>query len=124
MRRNNFEITIVNQGIANRLPGNRIEINKKLLQRKYWKLLNEILSHEMAHTDIGYSEKDLMLDLMGFKQKRLYRNFILTTPSAWTQFFPIYYSRGRFYYDISVLFLWFFIFGVILFFISFVELLS
>jgi hypothetical protein len=94
-------------GIANRFNNNYIEINKKLFLKKYKPLLNEIIKHEKQHTDEGFSLRDLLLDLQGFENKKLYWSFIFTTPKSWVQFSPIYKSmKGGWYFDISVFILW------------------
>ena len=97
-----FKIYYVKYGIANRMKNQIIEVHQKLLCEKYKPLLLEIVEHEMKHSDKGYSRKDFILDTKGFKHRRLYNLFIITTPSAWLQFSPLYYSRGKWYWDWSV----------------------
>ena len=108
MKENNkgFIIKVVKYGIANRFPGRRIEINHRMLQERYKPLLQEILEHEMSHTDEGYTSHDLWLDFQGFKDKSLYHSFIFRNPSSWVQYSPFYRSEGRWYTDISLLIFW------------------
>lgn len=102
-----WEIRKTKWGIANRFSDNYIEINEKLFLEKYRPLLNEIITHEKSHTDKGFSWKDLILDLKGFKNKKLYYGFIVTTPKSLVQFSPIYKSmKGGWYFDISIFLLW------------------
>lgn len=107
-RYKDFRIEYVNYGIASRYKGKYIEINKKLLQNQYEPLLIEILTHEISHSDIGYSRKDFELDLQGFKNRKLYWKFILTTPNSWIQFLPLYHSNNKWKVDFSVFWLWLF----------------
>lgn len=104
-----FKVIYINNGIANRLPGNVILINKNLLNIKYYPLLLEIVEHEIKHTSEGYKRSDFLLDIKGFKHSWLYTKFILTNPSAWLQFSPIWHYKGKWYWDWSVFFLYVFI---------------
>lgn len=104
--KNKFKIYFVDYGIANRFSNYTIEIHKKLRQPQFAPLLKEIIEHEKKHTDKGFNWKDFLLDLNGFRNKRLYNKFIISTPTAWVQFVPLYYSRDRYYWDWSVFFLW------------------
>ena len=98
-----YKIEYVNHGIANRYSHNRIEIHKGLLTMEYVPLFTEILLHEMHHSDSSYSMEDFKLDAKGFKHSGLYRKFILTHPSSWIQFSPVYPSNGRWFWDITLL---------------------
>lgn len=101
-----FSIEFVNHGIANRFSDNRIEVHSKLLRPQFKDLLREILNHEKIHQTGNYGLYDFKLDLRGFKNKELYRYFILTTPSSWLQFLPIYPSKGKIYFDVALLASW------------------
>lgn len=101
-----FNIEYVNWGIANRFPNKQICLNKRLQDPEYSELHDEIIQHEMEHTDTGYSLKDFKLDLKGFKNKKLYRKFILKNPSSWIQFSPLIVYEGRIYFDINLLLFW------------------
>ena len=94
-----YTIKAVNYGIANRFPGYYIEYHKKLDQPAYKKLKKEIIEHEKKHSDKGYDIEDLINDFVGFFEKKLYYKFILTTPSSWIQYFPLYRSRNKWYID-------------------------
>lgn len=99
-----YKIELVNHGIANRFPDGVIQIHKKMAKDLIYRpLLREIIEHEMYHTDTGYSWHDFKLDLKGFKNKGLYRRFVLTTPSAWVQFSPVYKANKRWYFDMTLL---------------------
>ena len=113
-----FKVEYVKYGIANRFPNNRIEIHEKLATLKYAPIHEELIQHEKDHTDKVYSGRDLLLDLSGFRNKQLYYHFIFTTPSSWVQYSPLYYSKGKWYWDIGLLMVWafgIFIMGGILF---------
>ena len=97
-----MKIRYVNYGIANRFPG-KIELNVNLKKPEYKVLHDELLQHELSHTDNGYSWSDFNLDSRGFKNKKLYWKFILLHPMALIQFSPVYPSNKKIYYDISLL---------------------
>ncbi len=107
-KNNGFDIEYVGYGMANRFTDKYIEIHKKLKQPQYSDLLKEIIEHEISHTDEGYKWYDLALDLKGFKNKWQYYKFIITTPTSWVQFIPIYKSRRGWHIDISIFMLWVF----------------
>jgi hypothetical protein len=120
----NYNIQYTKFGIANRFPDYRIEINQGLKEPKYAPLLKEILAHEKRHTDLGVKWGDVQLDMEGFKNRGLYWNFILTHPSSWMQFLPLYPSEKKTYFDLTVLILWVILIVVIFGFmwlIKFVE---
>jgi len=96
------------KGIASRF-GNSIVLNKKLKQKKYKKLHDEIIEHELGHTSNGFSWHDFKHDLNWVQHKKLYWKFILTTPKSWFQFSPIYYHFGEPYVDLSLILYWLFI---------------
>ena len=97
-----MKVKYVNYGIANRFPG-RIELNANLKKPEYKILHDELLQHELAHTNTGYSRQDFNLDLHGFKNKKLYWKFVLLHPRTLIQFSPVYPSNSQVYYDISLL---------------------
>lgn len=118
---NKWNIEYKNWGIGNRFPNYRIELHKKLKTPRYLQLHDEILKHEKSHTDSGYSIKDLGLDCWWVKNSGRYWEFILTTPSSWVQFLPVYSSKGKWYLDINVSLLWL---GLLLFFSIFIFILK
>ena len=83
-------IYYVNKGIGNNF-GDRIELHKKLRNPEWKPLHDAILEHEMSHTSRTFSTKDLMLDTKSTEPRRMWK-FILTTPSSWWQFLPLYKS--------------------------------
>ena len=101
-----YTVNYVNHGIANRFPGGYIEVHRKLLDDRYSVLRKEIIAHEKAHSDKGLFWNDIVMDSKGFNNKRLYRKFVLSTPSSWVQFSPIYFSRGRLYFDVALILLY------------------
>lgn len=103
-----YKIIKSHYGIANRFSNYEIVINKKLFLNEYKPLLKEIIKHEIKHTDTGYEFIDLYNDLVGFKNKKLYYKFILTTPKSWVQFSPFYIYGNKFYFDISIIIFYFF----------------
>ena len=98
-----YKIEYVGHGIANRFPQGLIRIHKKLLQPKFQPLFLEILDHEKKHTDVGYTIDDFKLDMKGFRNKSLYRYFVLTTPSSWIQFSPMLRANGIWYFDMTLM---------------------
>jgi hypothetical protein len=98
-------IEYVNFGIASRYGSGLIEINKKLLEPEYEDLLNEILNHELAHSN-NYGIRDLALDIKGFKHKKQYWTFVLTTPNSWVQFIPINYRNRTLIFDRTIFIGW------------------
>lgn len=115
---NGFEIRLTNRGIGNRYKNKIIEINEKLAtNRDYRPLYDEIIRHEMSHSDSENNLHDLMLDLKGFNNRYLYWKFVVTTSSSWWQFLPLYKSSfGVMHLDINLMRFWA-IFIVILFII-------
>lgn len=105
----------VSWGIANRFPG-KIEMNKKLLQPKYIPLHNELLVHEMQHSDINHNWNDFKQDIhLKLNHKWLYRWFILSTPLSWINFSPLYISEGEYYFDKNLFGTWFLSIAVVIF---------
>jgi len=89
-------VQIVDVGVANRYSysdHDEIEINKALLECP--ELLKGIMKHELAHTTGRYKLKDLWLDLHDGIKKPGYRKFIITHPSTWHQFSPIWFSKQK-----------------------------
>ena len=114
MKSQKFNIIEVDKGIANRLPNYTIEINRKLNQEEYIQLLHEIKIHEMKHSE-GFAFKDILLDLKGFKHKKLYWKFVFSNTSSWWQFLPFYKaSDKKIYWDLTLLLAW----GISLFLIG------
>lgn len=105
MKMNDLEVRYTDYGIGNRYSG-YIELNRKLKDPRWRKLHDEILEHELSHTNDGYSVKDLMLDIRPTWSRGLYWKFFLTTPKAWLQLSPVYKSGKRIYFDISVTIAW------------------
>lgn len=90
-------IKFVDFGIANVIEG-KIEINKDL--KKHPKLYERVLLHEMNHIkgDRNADFKDK------FDPKLLI--WVMTHPSSWTQFLPIWFRGGIILYNRGMLYLW------------------
>jgi len=99
-------LTYTRYGIGNRFPGGCIELHRKLKTPFYLPLHNEILKHELKHTDKGFTYEDLIHDLSWLKHKRLWWKFVLTTPSSWIQFFPLYPHNKKIHIDVNLIILW------------------
>jgi hypothetical protein len=107
-----MEVVYSKWGIGNNF-GDFIELNENL--KNYPKLHKAILAHEMSHTsDSGFTKKDLILDL---SENRISNSelmkFIIKHPRSLVQFSPIYKKYGIFYYDINMIIIWLFTFGLI-----------
>jgi hypothetical protein len=92
-------------GIASR-SDNEIFINRRL--NKYPELKDAIIDHEMHHS-FGYSFDDLTMEfgipqLDGFKLQ--YYKFILTNPSTWTEYSPIWIQNKEIKLSPTMLFFW------------------
>ncbi len=114
-----MEIVYVDHSIANNF-GWYIEINKHL--RKYPKLLDPILEHELAHTDKAWSVKDFKLDFFSknnLDHWQLFK-FMLKYPKSFYQVLPILYSKEKgISFDINLLVMYltmFFVFSLTIYF--------
>lgn len=104
------KIILVDYGLANHF-GDRIEINKDL--KKYPKLYNHVLKHELSHTDKDFSMQDLKNDLkinISISLKLL--AFVIRRPKIWYEFLPIYKRKNKLIYDMNLILLY--ILGIIL----------
>ncbi len=98
-----MEIREVNHGIANNF-GSHIEVNKNL--KKYPHLYYHVLKHELSHTDLKFSLKDLQMDFLSDSNinTRDILKFMFKHPRSFTQLLPFYYTRKKgFVYDINLL---------------------
>lgn len=89
-----LKIYLSNYGIANR-QGDNIFINRRFLEVP--DLYDALIFHETEHTS-GFSIKDILIDikithLKGLKLK--YYKFILTHPSTWVEFSPLWFYKGH-----------------------------
>lgn len=97
-----MEIKYVNGGIANNF-GTYLEINKHL--KKYPKLLNPLLRHELDHTDKTFTIEDIYLDLTASHNINQFDLmwFMIKHPRSFSQLLPLYYSKSRgWVYDINL----------------------
>ena len=87
-------IKYVNHGVANVIKGD-IYVNKKL--KEHPKLFAKVIAHENKHLK-GVDRVDLKepFDWELFK-------FIVTTPSTWSQFLPIWISKRKIIYNTVML---------------------
>lgn len=100
-----MQIKHVSTGIANRYD-DVIEINEEL--QKYPRLYQQILRHELKHTDKkGFTKKDLMVDLTedNIDQKELIK-FMIKNPKSLTQILPVYIKEKTLFYDLNMLLVW------------------
>ncbi len=97
-----MEIEITNYGIACRV-GNKILVNKHLFKNR--PLANAIIKHEMGHSK-DFSIKDLIHDL-GIKNldglRTDYYRFIITHPSSWTEFLPLWRHKDKLFINANLL---------------------
>ena len=104
-------IVYVNHGIANRFS-NRIEINENL--KKYPALFKQVLIHETSHTDKKFSFKDLFMDMgLSTGNTKDLIKFILTNPKSLSQILPVYVSNKKIIFDVNMIIIYLFLFGVI-----------
>ena len=96
-----MEIREVNHSIANRFDG-YIEINKNL--KKYPKLLEPILKHELAHTNKTFTWYDFKLDFVSNTNVNyldLFK-FMLKYPRSFLQLSPILIVKRKLIVDINL----------------------
>lgn len=109
-----MEVKYVDWGIANNF-GTHIEMNKEL--KKYPKLHNNILKHELRHTNKIFTKQDLNNDLIetNVDPKQLFL-FIIKNPKSLSQFLPLYFSRDYgIVYDLNLIL----VYSIIIIFIVF-----
>jgi len=96
------DIIFVNSGIANRFS-TFIEINRNL--PKYPRLYNQVLKHELSHTDSFFSLEDLKVDLSNQELSSWEMSkFIAKHPAALKQLLPIYFSKKNgVVYDLNLI---------------------
>ncbi len=102
-----MEIIEVNHSIANRYDG-YIEVNKHL--KKYPKLYEPILKHELEHTDQPWSWKDFRLDFLSNTHVNQFSlmKFMFKHPASFLQLSPLLYSKKKgFIIDINILLMYF-----------------
>ena len=100
-------------GLGNNYGDGEIELNVNL--KKYPKLHNQILNHELKHTDNTFSKEDLKIDFFedNINQLELFK-FLLLYPKALTQFLPFSWHRKYgFVYDFNYIITYSVIFGLI-----------
>ena len=107
-----MKIKYINYGTGNRV-GNIIYLNKDL--KKYPKLHDAILKHEIKHTGM-FSMFDFNLDLTNkdlAKVKNEWWSFIIKYPRAWVNFLPVLKLGSSWCFDVSIIIVW----GIIIFLI-------
>jgi hypothetical protein len=101
-----IKIKEINHGIACRI-GNVIFVNQAL--RNYPSLREAILQHEKKHTD-AFRFYDFWLDFSHKNiPKKEYWKFVLTHPSALSEFSPIWVYNQTLTFNFSLLILYFII---------------
>lgn len=110
----------INYGIASRI-GSTVYLHKGL--RKYPELREALIQHELGHSS-GYTKKDL-LDDFGIKElrshKKDYYNFILNTPSSWSEYLPVCRYEGQWIISPTLALYWLFAIGVSWIVVSYVR---
>lgn len=108
-----MEIRYVKHGIANNF-GEYIELNENL--KKYPKLHDALLKHELSHTNKpGFTKEDFMLDMnSGEVSYKQLLKFMINHPSSLSQVMPFYISNKTFIYDINMSIVWGVMIGAIL----------
>lgn len=105
---NGIEIEYVGHSLGNYFVSS-IELNKHL--KKYPKLHDAILAHELKHTPTGFIQ-NLKNDLsyLGINSSELFL-FMFKHPASFMQLLPCYYSRKHgFIYDLNLIILYCFTF--------------
>lgn len=104
-----LKIVYSDSGLAN-FYGDHIEINKKL---KYDKFLRDyVVKHELKHTkefDLGYELFDGFKLLNKPKILLKLLHFYITTPSTWSDLFPIQFKNKQIIYDLNLIILYLFL---------------
>ena len=110
-----MKIEYVESGIGNNF-GEVIELNVNL--KKYPELHDEILKHELLHTDKGFTWYDFKHDITESSVDSLdILKFMIKYPKSFTQLLPIYFSKKHgFVYDINLIIIYCSFF--VLFFLS------
>jgi len=100
-----MEIRYVNEGIANRYD-EVIELNENL--KKYPKLHDFMLKHEMDHTSTeGFTKQDFLLDINPGKiSYRELMKFMIKNPKSFYQLLPFYKRNNIVFYDINLIISW------------------
>ena len=104
-----FKIIYRSYGIADRFPGEVIELNKHL---KKWPTLHKaLIQHEARHTNNErLNRKDLIHDLSTPNQINTWKlmKFIIRHPFSLIQFVPIYWTKKRgLIIDYNLIIIWF-----------------
>ena len=98
-----MKVIEVNHSIANRFDG-YIEMNKHL--KKYPKLYEPILEHELSHTDKPFTWGDFKLDFLSNSRVNQWSlmKFMFKHPASFLQLSPFLYSKKKgFIIDINIL---------------------
>lgn len=95
-----MELEYSGWGLANRF-GNKIVLNKNL--KKYPKLHNTILQHELDHKNKGIKH-NLSHDFDSLGEMWLEKTiFMIKHPKSFVQLSPIYFYKKRPYFDLSLI---------------------
>ena len=99
-----MEIREVDYGIANNF-GDYIEINKEL--KKFPKLYDAVLKHELKHTKKRFSLKDLSIDVVNNIDTKELIKFMIKRPKTWIQCLPFYWKNRKLVYDLNLMIVYF-----------------
>ncbi|MFW6173153.1 MAG: hypothetical protein ACOC5T_05355 [Elusimicrobiota bacterium] len=108
------QIKYINFGIACRVK-NRVYLNKKLLKKKWKKLHDVILEHELSHSE-GFNKKDMINDINNYELdpvKKEYSSFVTSTPSAWVEYLPLWVYDGNLVLSPGMFSIWLFVIVVV-----------
>lgn len=103
-------IKYVNFGIACRIR-NKIYLNKNLKEKKWKKLHDTILAHELSHSE-GFKKRDFISDLNNFDLdpvKKDYSKFVASHPSSWIEYLPLWFYDGKIVFSPGMIGIWIFV---------------
>ena len=101
------EIKYVNYGIACRI-GSKIYLNKRLKKKKWKKLHDVILAHEISHSK-GFTKKDFVTDLNNFDLEPVkldYYSFVKKNPTTWIEYLPFWFYEGDIVFSPGMSLMW------------------
>lgn len=93
------KIKYVKYAVANTFSDGTIELHKDL--KKYPKLHNKILAHELKHNVGRNTKEDLKNDFTTFYGLDLFL-FMIKRPRTWIQISPILFANGKWHLDINL----------------------
>ena len=101
-KKKQIKIIYKHSGLAN-FFGNYIKLNSKLKQKKYKKLKDYILKHELSHSksfDLGH---EFNIDYKIMPSLIL---FVIKNPETWIDLLPIQIKKDKIIYDFNLMILY------------------